>query len=417
GLNVWLKLQESERYDPSPYLLDGADTVWRLPYSAALHHTVEEIAEVCENAAAQEELRGRLAEKIRARLQPAPEDVSHPVQAPVKLTLEEFVQESELLFIALHGGMGEDGTLQAMLDEHGVRYNGSGPSASRLCMDKAATGEAVAALGDPHISTARRVQLSVPQNDAVEEAPRMWDAAVAACGTSDLIVKPGNDGCSAGILRLGGPEELRLYLEANASGASELGGQGFRSLPDDQVIEMPMAPQRSLLFEEFIHTDDIAARDAGPEGQSRLAWGDEHETGWVEVTVGVLGREGEMRALNPSVTVAEHKVLSVQEKFMSGTGINLTPPPGPPAGRVHPGAVERVRSHVERVAAALGLAGYARVDAFMHRESGDIIVIEVNTLPALTPATVIYHQAIAEHPSIEPRELLERIVDLALDEG
>jgi hypothetical protein len=243
----------------------------------------------------------------------------------------------------------------------------------------------------------------------------MWEAVVTACGTGDVIVKPGHDGCSAGILRLGGPDELRLYLEANASGASELRGRGFRSLPDDHVIEMPMMPQRSLLFEEFIETDEIAAQNAGPSGQSRLAWGGERDTGWVEVTVGVLGREGEMRALNPSITVAEHKVLSVQEKFMSGTGINLTPPPGPPTGRVLPDAVEQARSHVERVAAALGLAGYARIDAFMHRESGDIIVIEVNTLPALTPATVIYHQAIAERPSIEPRELLEKIVDLALE--
>jgi D-alanine--D-alanine ligase len=418
GLNVWLKLQESERYEPSPYLLDGTETVWRLPYSAALHHSVEEIVEVCENAAAQEELRGRLAQRIHARLGLGPQDVSHPVQAPVKLGLQEFLRESELLFIALHGGMGEDGTLQAMLDERGVRYNGSGPHASRLCMDKAATGEAVAALADPHISTAHRAQVSVPENGELERAAAgIWEAVVVACGTSDVIVKPAQDGCSAGILRLADPSELRRYLEANASGASELDGRGFRSLPDDQAIEMPIVPQRSLLFEEFIETDEIEAQDAGPDERSGLSWGGEHDTGWVEVTVGVLGREGEMRALNPSITVAEHKVLSVQEKFMSGTGINLTPPPAPPAGRVQPEAVVRARAHVERVAAALRLAGYARIDAFMHRDSGDIIVIEVNTLPALTPATVIYHQAIAERPSVAPRELLERIVDLALEEG
>jgi D-alanine-D-alanine ligase-like ATP-grasp enzyme len=66
------------------------------------------------------------------------------------------------------------------------------------------------------------------------------------------------------------------------------------------------------------------------------------------------------------------------------------------------------------VADTLGLAGYARIDAFMHRERGDIIVIEVNTLPALTPATVFYHQGIAERPSMSPRMILEQIVDLAL---
>jgi D-alanine--D-alanine ligase len=414
GLNVWLKLQESDRYEPAPYLLDGADTVWRLPYAAALHHSAEEIVEVCENAAEHEALRSRLAERIHGRLGLTDTDTSVPAELPVRLSLEEFFDESDLVFIALHGGMGEDGTLQAMLEQHGIRYNGSGPAESRLCIDKAATGDAIAAIGDKHIGTARRVVLAVPREVDEPTVTAMWEELTAACGSQDVVVKPLDDGCSAGIVRLLSPGELRVYLEANVSTETSLSGRDFASLDDTQTVEMSMTTQRSLLFEQFIETDDIAAQETAKTGRTGLIWGQRRDSEWVEITVGVLGPRGAMRALNPSITVASNDVLSVQEKFMSGTGINLTPPPPPPDGRVQPAAVARTKEHVERVAHAFGLAGYARIDAFMQRESGDIIVIEVNTLPGLTPATVFYHQGIAEQPPLAPRAILERIVDLAV---
>jgi D-alanine-D-alanine ligase-like ATP-grasp enzyme len=47
----------------------------------------------------------------------------------------------------------------------------------------------------------------------------------------------------------------------------------------------------------------------------------------------------------------------------------------------------------------------------MHRKTGAIMVIEVNTLPALTPSTVFYQQALEEKPSMYPRELLEKIIE------
>jgi D-alanine--D-alanine ligase len=417
GLNVWLKLQDSARFDPEPYLLEGSDTIWRLPYSAALHHSVEEILEVCRNANRHERVRERLAEKIHKRLRLNAADTSVSPALPQRMSLEEFLRAHDLLFIALHGGMGEDGTLQAKLDAHGIRYNGSGPSASRLCIDKAATGEAIAAIEDPHILTARRARLPVPTTpEELDEqsATAIWASVVNACATEDIIVKPVQDGCSAGILRLGDATELYRYLRANASGETELNGRGFRYLGDSQKISMPTIRQRELLFEEFIETDDIDPRDTAETGRARLLWAEKRDTGWVEITVAVLGARGEMRSLNPSITIASNRVLSVQEKFMSGTGINLTPPPGPPAGKVQPAALIKAKEHIGRVAAELGLAGYARIDAFMNRESGNIIVIEVNTLPALTPATVFYQQGIAETPPIPPREILERIVDIAL---
>jgi D-alanine-D-alanine ligase len=46
------------------------------------------------------------------------------------------VTGADVVFLALHGGQGEDGTLQALLDMAGIRYTGSGHLASALAMDK-----------------------------------------------------------------------------------------------------------------------------------------------------------------------------------------------------------------------------------------------------------------------------------------
>ena len=65
---------------------------------------------------------------------------------------------------------------------------------------------------------------------------------------------------------------------------------------------------------------------------------------------------------------------------------------------------------MQKVAQALGLRGYARIDAFMHVKTGELIIIEANTTPGLTPSTVIYHQALTEKPPMYPTEFLEKIV-------
>ncbi len=124
--------------------------------------------------------------------------------------------------------------------------------------------------------------------------------------------------------------------------------------------------------------------------------------------MGVLEERGKVRALSPSLTVAEGEVLTVEEKFQGGTGINLTPPPPRLAG---PKVLEKVKLSVARVAEKLGLEGYARMDLFMNVRTGDILVIEVNTTPALTPSTVLFHQALAEKKPLYPFDFLEKIIE------
>jgi D-alanine--D-alanine ligase len=413
GTNVWLKLMRSQQYEPVAYVLENGTTVWEVPYQLALRHSVEQIVDACRAAGSAEPRRRRLAGQIAARLALEPWQRRVRETTPRRLSLDDFLADPDFVFIALHGGLGEDGTLQQELDDRGIAYNGSGPVASAICMDKYETSLLLDGHEDEGISTARKIRLPL-SDPRVRDEEKLWADLAEACGSSTIMVKPLADGCSAGVVPLTSPKELRMYLDAVDSGAVRLEMGQFRELASDQVVDLPTSPT-DLLFEEFIRTDDVTVMDAKAEGESAwLRWGSERDIGWIEVTVGVLGMTGSMSALSPSLTIARKGVLSVEEKFMGGTGVNITPPPVPPLGRVTPEAIARTRQLISRVANLLGIRGYARIDAFMNRVTGDIIVIEANSLPGLTPATVLYHQGLEEIPPLYPRDLLETIIGLGL---
>ena len=422
GTNVWLKLSRAQEGAVTPYLVSGSwegpeTLVWRLPHAAALHHSAEEIEAYCTASLDEAEwartqaVRRPIADDVNERLGlsggPRDDVFFRPSAQRLGDFLGEVGERGEGVFIALHGGAGEDGTLQGMLDEHGIPYNGSGVLGSARCMDKYETGRIVESLGHPDIGTARRWRVA-PADIHGLTPEAAWAEAVERCGGAPLIVKPLGDGCSAGVLRIEDAAELRRYVEAVMARASRLTG-GFGSLPGSVVLEMPVQMPEWLLIEEYIATDDIRIVPSGEGGSERLEW--TSRSGWVEVTVGVVGPAASMRALTPSLTIAPHAVLTLEEKFMGGTGVNITPPPAESADEA--AAADRVRQLAAVVANALGMRGYGRIDAFMERGTGRIIVIEANSLPGLTPATVIYHQALAESPPLPPRAFLEEIVSLA----
>ncbi|NDC39189.1 MAG: hypothetical protein EBZ48_14275 [Proteobacteria bacterium] len=228
-------------------------------------------------------------------------------------------------------------------------------------------------------------------------ARSVWAEITAEIGGESYIVKPVGDGCSAGVARLFSQQDLARYVRYMQRGMARIPSGTLTGQLD--IIEMPLARPEALLLERFIETDRVRVV------ANELNW--EHRSGWVEITVGVLGIEGSMGALNPSITVASGDVLTVEEKFQGGTGVNITPPP---EEFVSPQVCAEAKRRIEMVARVLGIGGYARIDAFLKVASGEILIIEANSLPGLTPSTVIFHQALEEHPPLYPREFLERII-------
>jgi D-alanine-D-alanine ligase-like ATP-grasp enzyme len=52
------------------------------------------------------------------------------------------------------------------------------------------------------------------------------------------------------------------------------------------------------------------------------------------------------------------------------------------------------------------------MDCFMNRKTGELIIIEANTLPALTPSTTFFQQAASLPKPLNPRQLLEKIIEI-----
>ncbi len=401
GTNVWLKLRMSYDYEPTPYVLGFNKEVWKLPYALILNHTVEEIIENAKRASEDMERIGYLTEKVVYKLSLEKGDANEVFFLPEHIPLGEFVKKHPFVFIALHGGIGEDGTLQAMLTKHKIKYNGSDASTSVLCMDKWKTSECLSNLHIPGVSVARHYLLKLSSITGKTVYADLWKEILHEVGSESVIVKPRADGCSAGIVRLMHATDLERYIQYAKAGTPTIPKDTFTN--QFESVEMPPRGLQELILEEFITTDTVRVK--GNKLKHTI------KSGWVEVTVGVLeDRQKKLRALNPSITIAEGSVLSVEEKFQGGTGVNITPPP---ASLIAKKKLGWTLECIGNVAGAANIKGYARIDAFLELKTGNVKIIEINTLPGLTPSTVLYHQGLAETPQLYPIDLLETIIKSA----
>src|SRR3989338_5130729 len=397
GTNVFLKLYKSKIYNPTAHLLDFEDNVWSLPYSFFLNHTVEEIISNLNKAEDDRKKIEIIRKKIKLNLALDDEDASQGFFTPTKIGFSEFAKKHQSIFIGLHGGNGENGNMQKMFSKLKIKYNGSGEETSRLCMDKFVTGDFIRNANIKGVSIAPQKIVSNETIIKVNDWEDFWQQLKKELDAKTLIVKPRSDGCSTGVVRLYGVEDLKKYFIFVETGAKFIPAGTLHN--QDRIVEMPSIKIEEILFEKFVETDIISITG------NKLKY--IRKSGFVEVTIGLLEDKGKMRAFNPSITVSEGQVLSLEEKFQGGTGVNLTPPP---PEIVKQRTVARAKELVEKLALKMGLKGYARIDSFMNVTTGELLIIEVNTVPALTPSTVLYHQALAEEPKIYPLQLLEKII-------
>jgi D-alanine-D-alanine ligase len=133
------------------------------------------------------------------------------MNAAMQGTLRSLPQ-ADVLFLALHGGQGEDGTLQALLDLTGVPYTGSGHLASALAMDKDLSKHLFRAAG-------------VPTADWIM-APVTVEQVEATLGFP-VIVKPSKQGSTVGLSVVKVPDELQAAIDAAFEHDDEVMVEGF----------------------------------------------------------------------------------------------------------------------------------------------------------------------------------------------
>lgn len=437
GTNVWLNLQAFDDLEVLPCLLAPANgyssntdmdkykvdatsnTVWSLPYSLVLRHTTEEVLAACveaiepDQAALTSQLRNRVIHDLMEGFKKHSWFTGFDItdQLPVQFSIEEWIKLAKevraTVFIAVHGGIGEDGTLQSLLEAEGIPHTGPGVMASKICMDKVATSVALKHLSDLGVLTINK-DLRRRDDLLSTPIPNVWHELTSKLQCETLCVKPARDGCSTGVARLCCDEDLAVYVKALEDHLLRIPANSLSK--GHGMIEMPNPPPELLIFEPFIDTDDIIVSSKSiNENGHHLMWNGQSR--WVEITVGVIGKQGLMHSLSPSITVKESgDILSLEEKFQGGTGINLTPPP---SSIISHEALQKCKEHIEIIANTLELEGFSRIDAFVNVDSGEVLVIEVNTVPGMTPSTVLIHQALAEEPPMYPHQFFRTLLDLA----
>ena len=115
--------------------------------------------------------------------------------------------EETIVFPAIHGTFGEDGRLQKLLEDRGIIYSGSGPDASRLCMDKFESKKVVENAG---VRVAPDFGFSDPKEVNGED--------ILSQMGQDLIIKPVDQGSSVALYVIHGSDQLDNALKSLSPG-------------------------------------------------------------------------------------------------------------------------------------------------------------------------------------------------------
>jgi len=258
----------------------------------------------------------------------------------------------DVVFVALHGRYGEDGTIQGMLELLGLPYTGSGVLSSALAMDKPMAKKVLAADGIP-----------VPESVDFIVKDGLWDRSAVADAVAELgypvIVKPSCQGSSFGLRKVSKPGGLNHAIKEAA-------------LYDSRIV-----------VERFVRG--------------------------VELTVGVLGND-EPFALPVVEIIPAKGFYDYEAKYTPGATDEVVP------ARIGDRATRLAQEIGIAAHRSLGCRGVSRVDMIYCPEAdGAMLVLEVNTIPGMTPTSLLPRAAAAAGISFD--RLLDMLIDYALEEG
>ncbi|MEL6969414.1 MAG: PASTA domain-containing protein [Bacteroidota bacterium] len=373
GRNIFEKLASSIEFEPVPVFLTGSDRkhqLYQLPINLLLKDNADDIKDKILSWK-----KHPLLEQIRKEFSALTNKYAsaNVVFAPEQLTYDSLAQKVDGVFIALHGRPGEDGQIQMELEARQLPYNGSGIKSSSITIDKYRT---LRLLSKHNLPVAN--QLLLPKEDYEVNSTRFCERVEKTFGYP-LVAKPVDDGCSSAVKVIRDRQQLEAYTQLIFQLNPEQENEQRRQLKLKAKEEF--SHKTEILFEQLVE------KDAGIH--------------FLEITGGMLTHRednGKIRyeIFEPSETLASGEVLSLEEKFLAGEGQNLTPARLAVANFSYQQVLEQVQRTLERVARLLDVEGYCRIDAFVRiLEDGKVEtqVIEVNSLPGMTPATAIFHQA------------------------
>jgi D-alanine-D-alanine ligase len=291
------------------------------------------------------------------KLVAAGKELSVPVHPPAKdLAIADasdpILGADDVVFPVLHGTYGEDGTVQGLLELADVAYVGPGHLGSAVGMDKDVTKRLLDQAGIPV------VPWRIVTANAMKKEPARCLSVAAELGFP-CFVKPANAGSSVGVSKVKALAELEPALR---------------------------------LALEF---DTKVLVEAGVNAR--------------EVECAVLGND-EPQASVPAEIIVHHRdgFYSYDAKYVDADGSEAKIPADIP-----PATATRVRELAVRTFQALELAGMSRVDFFLDKDTGDLFVNEVNTIPGFTAISM--YPKLWEASGVPVKELVNRLLDLAVE--
>jgi D-alanine-D-alanine ligase len=277
-----------------------------------------------------------------------------PVHVGAALDRLAAQRPAPVVFIALHGPFGEDGTVQALLEAADLPYTGAGVLASAAGMDKSAQKRIWQGLGLPVVDW-REIRVgrwrSAPEGVLAE-----LEAFAAANGEPRLMVKPARLGSSVG---------MTLAHEVSERG-----------------------PALDLAFR-----------------YDTLAVVERYLPGARDLEISVIGNEPPLGVFGPGEIVAGHEFYDYEAKYVAGLSETSTRAEVP----------EQTRAVMQKLARdayrSLGCEGFARVDFLVQGEA--IYVSEINTIPGFTPISLF--PTMPAEGGLDFTAVCLRILDLALE--
>jgi D-alanine-D-alanine ligase len=256
----------------------------------------------------------------------------------------------DVVFPLLHGPYGEDGTVQGLLELADIPYVGSGVLGSAVSMDKLTMKALFEHAGLP-VGPYSSLTAGAWASDPANALHSLEHSL-----QYPMFVKPCNLGSSVGISQA----HDRAELEAS--------------------IELAARYDRRIIVEE------------GVEGR--------------EIECSVLGNDNPLVSV-PGEVVPHREYYDYEAKYTDGLADLIIP------AELSPVQTREVRELAARAFVTVDAAGLARIDFFVRRADGQVLVNEINTIPGFT-ATSMYPK-LWEASGVSYTELIDRLIQLAFD--
>ena len=266
-------------------------------------------------------------------------------------TCLEAIKQLDVVFPLLHGTFGEDGTVQGLLEMCGIPFVGAGVLASAVAMDKALFKNLMRAYGLPILD------FLVLERSEIERDTEACALLAERIAPYPLFVKPANLGSSVGITRATNRAEL-------------LSGLNLAARFDRRVVV-----ERG-----------IAAR---------------------ELEVSVLGN-ADVRVSLPGEILPSEDFYTYKAKYQQPSELVI------PA-QLPPPVVDQIRSIAGQAYRAIDGSGMARVDFLLDKDTGQLYLSEINTIPGFTEHSM--YPKLWEASGIAYEQLIDELVRLAMERG